>query len=160
VDDRLVAFPPGDEVFDPFDLLARHHPLRFPGRIENELVQRCDEGGPEGHRRAVRLTEEAGRHVDRIHDRGHILELTLDRIVRSIAAFAAATAVAQEAVLCTRSPSTTTSSSIRRCRPTAPISPSRTQAPSLPWHLIPASRMINNHVTEHFNETPTGAAFF
>lgn len=47
----------------------------------------------QGDRRAIRVSEEAGRLVDRVHDRGHILELTLDRVFHSIAALTAATAV-------------------------------------------------------------------
>jgi hypothetical protein len=39
------------------------------------------------------VSEEAGRLVDRVHDRGHVLELTLDRVFDSIATLAATTAV-------------------------------------------------------------------
>lgn len=103
MDERLVAFPLGDQVLDPIDLLARHRLEPRSGLVEDELVQlACHESGTQGDRRAVRMAEEAGRLWERVHESGHILELALARVLVLITALAATAAAERVDLTCSR----------------------------------------------------------
>lgn len=82
VDERLLAFVPGDELLDLLDVLVRHHRDPRRGLVQDELPQvACGEGGAQGDRRPVRVAEDAGRLSDRVDDGGNVLELALDRVL-------------------------------------------------------------------------------
>ncbi len=97
VDERLLTLARGDQLVDPVEILRRSRPDAGRALVENQLVQvaraerraQCD-GRP------VRVSEETRRLVDRVHERGRVLELPLDRVLTAIAAFAAAPAVDRE----------------------------------------------------------------
>lgn len=93
--EELLAFAFGEKSFEPGDQVWVSLPDARSGLVQDQPAQvagkRC---GTERHRRAVRVAEKVGGLRERVHDRGHVGKLLLDRIaVRRVAAVPATAAV-------------------------------------------------------------------